>query len=79
MALLDQYKAEDGKPLKPVQIRNNNNKAPKSIRYSHCDVLAEFLYYNDGKKRSQILCKVCGNTSSPGKRYTNKPKYLWPY
>jgi transposase-like protein len=79
MALLDEYEAKYNKPLKPVQIRDNANKVPQSIRCAHCDAPAEFLYYNDGKKRSQILCKVCKNTFTPGKRYTRKTKYLCPY
>ena len=77
--LLIEYITEHGKPLKPVNIRNKNNQVSKTIICIHCEAPAEYLYYNDGKKRSQILCKVCNNTSTPNKRHKNKPKYVCPY
>ncbi len=79
ITLLNEYEAKHGKTLKPVKIRYKDNQVPQTIRCSHCDAPAKFLYYNDGKKRSQILCKVCQNTFTPGKRHTRKPKYLCPY
>lgn len=48
---------------------------------SNCDAPAEYLYFNDGKKRSQVLCKICGFLSQICKRSrpNQKTKYWCPY
>jgi len=58
---LNLYQKERGKTLKPISIRNNKNIIPKDVKCAHCGAPSEYLYYNDGIKRSQIRCKICKN------------------
>jgi transposase-like protein len=44
-----------------------------------CDAPYEYIYYNDGKKRTQLKCKVCGGLFQLHKRFQYPPKYLCPY
>jgi putative transposase len=44
-----------------------------------CNASHEFIYYNDGKKRRQLKCKVCHNLFQLHKRFQNPPKYFCPY
>lgn len=68
-----------GKPIKPVSIKNPDNKVPEFSLCRHCGAPAKFLYFNDGKKRSQIKCKVCGNLSQLHKKHSSNVKYYCPY
>jgi len=78
--LLNQYLKEHGKPLKPVKHTNKNNLVPQAIRCSHCNAPHPYLYFNDGKKRSQLKCKVCQNTFAIKPRFKkDKSKYYCPY
>jgi len=46
-----------------------------------CGAPHTYLYYNDGKKRTQLRCKVCWTLFTISKRYRhrNKTKYWCPY
>ncbi|OPY63557.1 MAG: hypothetical protein A4E57_03767 [Syntrophorhabdaceae bacterium PtaU1.Bin034] len=44
-----------------------------------CHAPHEYLYYNDGKKRSQLLCKVCNELFQADRRFQKKTKYWCPY
>jgi len=57
--LLSNYQKEKGHPLLPVNNKYPETKAPKGSLCKVCDAPAEYLYFNDGKKRSQLKCKVC--------------------
>jgi transposase-like protein len=78
--LLKQYLKEHGKPLRPVSRRSKKLRVPEHIRCLHCNAPSKYLYYNDGKRRSQILCKLCGNLSQISKRkhHSNTP-FFCPY
>ena len=77
--ILDNYETRHGKPLKPVNPRNPKNQTPKHIKCPCCSAPHEYLYFNDGKKRSQIKCKICNNHFQLHKRFRNKVKYFCPY
>lgn len=62
--LLKRYEIEHGKSLKQVSSRNKNNVVPEDTLCSTCDAPASYLYFNDGKKRSQIKCKICNSFST---------------
>jgi putative transposase len=51
--LLQKHEQENGKPLKPIKLRNPKNKVPSDTRCSQCDAPAEYLYFNDGKKNNK--------------------------
>jgi putative transposase len=64
----------------PVQHRNANKKVHKNISCPHCDAPSDFLYFNDGKRRQQILCKVCGVLFQIDKKFRKpKTKYWCPH
>lgn len=77
--LLDQYENKHGKPLKPINNRNNMTRVPEAVRCPHCHAPHEFIYFNDGRKRTQLKCKVCSNTFQLKPRFKHKTKYLCPY
>lgn len=58
--LLARYQKKHGKPLVPVKQRAGSPSVPERIVCPSCQAPHEYLYYNDGKKRTQLLCKVCG-------------------
>jgi len=77
--LLDNYKTKHNKPLKPITPKNPNNKVPSDCICRTCGAPADYLYFNDGKKRSQIKCKICNSLSQIQPRYLYKSKYSCPY
>lgn len=53
---------------------------PKDSICKLCSAPSKYLYFNDGKKRSQIKCKVCGSLSPLNPRYRNpNAKYFCPF
>jgi len=77
--LLAQYERAHGKPLSPVRYRSGSPCVPQQVRCACCGAPHTFLYYNDGKKRSQLLCKVCGTFFQSQRRFQQKTKYYCPY
>lgn len=77
--LLKEYEQEHNKKLKPVNRRSKNSKVSKNVKCPVCSAPHIYLSYNNGKKRSQVRCKVCGEISTIGKRFKRKTKYLCPY
>lgn len=85
--LLAKYKKQHGHPLKPVTPKKAEGKVPKNCICRTCSAPAKYLYYNDGKKRSQLKCKVCDSLSPvhPSHRlkansfcpHCGRPLYLW--
>jgi transposase-like protein len=80
-ALLADYEKQHGKPLPPVKYRTGSPSVPERIRCPSCNAPRDYLYYNDGKKRSQLLCKVCGELFPVEKRFRKdkKTKHYCPY
>ena len=65
--------------MTPVNVRNTQNRVPKHTICTSCNAPAQYLYYNDGKKRSQIKCKICGSLSQVNLRYRKETKYWCPH
>ena len=61
--LLNQHLKNTGHPLLPVHFKEPKNKPPKDAFCRHCGAPSEYLYFNDGKKQSQLKCKVCSGLS----------------
>lgn len=53
------HKAETGSALQPVDRRDSGQRPPPGSRCERCGAPAEWLYVNDGRKCSQLRCKVC--------------------
>ena len=78
--LLASYQKKHGKSLSPVKYRTSSPRIPKRTRCPCCQAPHDYLYYNDGKNRSQLLCKVCGERFQQEKRFRQgKTKYYCPY
>jgi transposase-like protein len=77
--LLDNYQFEHKKSIKIVIPKNPKNRVPSDCICRTCGAPAEYLYFNDGKKRSQIKCKICNSLSPANPRHIYKSKYWCPH
>jgi len=78
--LLASYEKKHRKPLSPVKYRAGSPRVPESTHCPSCQAPHAYLYYNDGKKQSQLLCKVCGELFQQMKRFRqSKTKYYCPH
>jgi len=79
--ILSEYQAQHGKPLSPVKYRSNDLKVPTSVICPQCNAPSIYIYYNDGKRKSQLLCKVCNELFQLDTHgsVTHKTKYYCPY
>ena len=77
--LCARYHQRHGRPLAPVR-RQGTRTLPAGCRCAHCGAPRDFLYLNDGRQASQLLCKVCGRLSQlpPPHRHRKTP-YWCPY
>ncbi len=78
--LFAEYHLKTGKDLSPVRRRKNSKLPHSYARCEHCNAPAKYLYVNDGRKNSQLRCKVC-NTLFPSSRIRKESKtgYWCPY
>jgi len=77
--ILAEYERTHGKPLSSVRYRAGSAHVPDLVVCPCCNAPSEYLYYNDGKKRSQLLCKVCNELFQAGRRFQKKTRYWCPY
>jgi putative transposase len=79
--LLALYEAEHGKPLVPISRRTKSPMVPQQIVCPVCNAPHGYLYFNDGKKKSQLKCKVCNHLFQVEQRFrkNDKSKYFCPY
>lgn len=74
-----EYQKTHGKPLGPVRYRAGSPRVPDLVVCPVCHAPHEYLYYNDGKKRTQLLCKVCNELFQVKRRFRKKTRYYCPY
>ena len=77
--LLAEYEQAHGTPLAPVRSRAGSPRVPDLVVCPCCNAPHEYLYYNNGKKRTQLLCKVCGGLFPVERRFRRKTRYYCPY
>ena len=70
--MLADYETLHGKPLKPVKRHQTSPALPPSTVCPRCCAPHIYLYYNDGRQRSQIKCKVCGHLFLISLRFRQK-------
>ncbi len=75
------YEAKHGKPLTPVRRRSPKSHVPAGHQCQHCEAPSEYLSFNDGKRRSQLRCKVCKGLSQVQRRLHRgeRAKYWCPH
>lgn len=74
-----EYESKHGKALPPVNVRVPKNRVPEKTRCPHCDAPHQYIYFNDGKKRSQLKCKICHDVFQLHIRFRKPNKYFCPY
>jgi putative transposase len=76
--LLKEYFSKNDKELKPV---NHRSEPAANIRCPHCNAPYQYLYYNNGVKKSQLLCKVCVQFFPAELKFRDcqKAKFFCPY
>lgn len=54
---------------------------PANLRCPHCNAPHHYLYYNNGIKKSQLLCKVCNQVFQAEQKFRKyqKTKFFCPY
>ncbi len=57
--LLSTYETNRGYPLKAVAAKDPKTKVPEGSTCRICNAPCQYLYFNDGKNRTQLKCKVC--------------------
>ena len=62
--LIGYYEQRYHKTIKPV-FRHGECNVPEDLRCFSCNVPFHYLMWNDGKKQTQILCKVCQSRFKP--------------
>ena len=77
--ILDEYFNKYGKILRPIKTRNKSNLPPAHLSCPFCSAPHNYIYFNNGVKKSQLKCKICNSTFHIEKRYTSKSKYFCPY
>jgi len=77
--LLKEYQQKHGKLLELVSPKKPENRVPENTVCRTCGAPAQYLYFNDGKKRSQVKCKICSSLSQTHPRNHRKTKYLCPH
>lgn len=78
--LLKEYYNKTGKELTPVRRHKNSLLPPSYAHCEHCNAPASYLYVNDGRKKSQLRCKVCNTLFQSNRiRKETKANYWCPY
>jgi len=77
--LLAEYEYLYGKALKPVNARKDDNTVSKDLICPFCNAPHIYLYCNNGKKKSQMKCKVCLHTSHLKGKHKRKCNFFCPY
>lgn len=77
--LQQQHEQQHGKPISIVRHRGGR-AVPKKCRCQHCNAPARYLYLNNGKIGSQVLCKICKRTTPTSQsRRESKSRYWCPH
>lgn len=78
--LIPYYKKRYGKTIKPT-FRRVECDIPDDCTCPICNAPKPYLSWNDGKKKSQIRCKVCLNLHSPSEdnRFSKSNKLRCPH
>jgi putative transposase len=78
--ILKEYQETHNKPLQPVNCVSKEAMVPSQVICPHCNAPHQYIYFNDGKKRSQLLCKVCNQRFQLLKPLRkSKTQYYCPY
>ena len=75
-----QHEKEFGKRISIVRRRAGASVPPEKCHCRHCNAPARYLYLNNGKLGSQVLCKICNRTTPTSQsRRECKSRYWCPH
>ena len=75
-----EHEQRTGKRIAIVKRQKGSEVPPEKCACQHCGAPVRYLYLNNGKAGSQVLCKICGKTSPTDKpRRESKSKYWCPH
>jgi len=75
-----QHEEKFAKRIPIVRRRSAASAPPEKCHCQHCNAPARYLYLNNGKLGSQVLCKVCGRTTPTSQtRRESKARYWCPH
>lgn len=79
--LLAEDEAQEGRPLPPIRRRSEKSRVPHGHTCAHCGAPCDYLWFNDGRKRTQLRCKVCQGLSpvERRRRQSARARYWCPY
>ena len=78
--LQKEHEQKFGKRISIVRRRAGSSVPPKKCRCQRCHAPARYLYLNNGKLGSQVLCKICHKTSPTDScRRESKARYWCPH
>jgi putative transposase len=78
--ILQEYEQTHKTSISPVNCKSPELVVPKEVTCPHCNAPHQYVYFNNGKKRTQLKCKVCGLTFQLYKPLRNlKAKYYCPH
>ncbi len=78
--LLDDYLQLTGRNLKPVKRKPHSFLPLSECCCEHCGAPSEWLSINDGKKCSQVKCKICKGLSPVQRvQFRSDAKYRCPH
>jgi len=78
--LLSRYHRDTGRELRPVVRRKGCHVPPADCSCENCGAPSEYLSVNDGRKCSQVRCKICQGLSPILRaRRQSQAKYWCPH
>lgn len=78
--LQKQHELQYGKPIAIVRRRAGASVPPEKCHCQHCNAPARYLYLNNGKLGSQVLCKICSRTTPTSQsRRESRSRYWCPH
>ncbi len=78
--LQSEHQLKTGKRIAIVRRRAGSPVPPEKCHCQHCNAPARYLYINNGKLGSQVLCKICHQTTpTNSSRRESKAHYWCPH
>jgi putative transposase len=78
--LQKEHEQKSGKSIPIVRRRKGSSVPPAKCHCQHCHAPVRYLYLNNGKLGSQVLCKICHKTSPTDScRRESKARYWCPH
>ncbi len=88
--IIAKKESTENKVIQPVKPRSDDLEVPEHISCPNCNAPHQYLYFNNGVKRSQIKCKVCDEHFNPESHviknpavftcpHCSSPLYIWKH